>query len=168
MPSDHAVLSRLSTPADTAPSDPDALIAHILDRYHETHRREFPEAVRLARKVEAVHAGVPGCPDGLADHLALMADDLEAHQQKEERVLFPIILGGFGPTAQFPIGRMMAEHKDVEAQLAVLRELTRDFTPPADACRTWRALNDACRKIHDDLVEHMRLENEVLFAPFLG
>lgn len=167
MPSDHTVLTRSAATDAAAPTDPDALIAHILDRYHETHRREFPEAVRLARKVEAVHAGVAECPDGLADHLAVMADDLEGHQQKEERVLFPIIRNGFGPTAQFPIGRMMAEHKDVEAQLAVLRELTRDFTPPADACRTWRALNDACRKIHDDLVEHMRLENEVLFAPFL-
>jgi len=150
-----------------APTDPERLIAHILDRYHETHRREFPEAIRLARKVEAVHAGDADCPAGLADHLALMADDLEGHQQKEEQVLFPMMLGGGGPMVRFPIGRMMAEHEDVEAQLAVLRELTCDFTPPADACRSWRALSDACRKIHDDLVEHMRLENEVLFPAFL-
>ncbi|WP_334162868.1 hemerythrin domain-containing protein [Phenylobacterium sp.] len=168
MPLDDAALPGAIELAVEAPADPERLIPHILERYHETHRREFPEAVRLARKVEAVHAGDADCPAGLADHLALMSDDLEGHQQKEERVLFPMILGGFGPTAGFPIRRMMAEHEDVEAQLAVLRELTRDFTPPADACRTWRALNDACRKIHDDLVEHMRLENEVLFAPFLG
>jgi len=68
------------------------LIAHILFRYHETHRREFPEAIRLARKVEAAHVAEPECPRGLGDHLAFMADDLESHQQREEQVLFPMIL----------------------------------------------------------------------------
>ncbi|MFZ5730432.1 MAG: DUF542 domain-containing protein, partial [Pseudomonadota bacterium] len=51
------------------PSDPSALIPHILTRYHEVHRAEFPEAIRLARRVEAVHRAKDDCPHGLADHL---------------------------------------------------------------------------------------------------
>lgn len=144
------------------------LIELILTRYHETHRREFPEAIRLARKVEAVHAGDPECPRGLADHLAFMADDLESHQQREEQVLFPMILNGGSPMIRFPIGRMMAEHAEVEEQLVRLRALTHDYTAPPDACETWRALTRACRKLDSDLCEHMRLENEHLFAPFLS
>lgn len=153
----------------SARPDPEVgkLIAHILSRYHETHRREFPEAIRLSRKVEAVHIAEPECPRGLADHLAFMADDLESHQQREEQVLFPMILAGGSPMIRFPIGRMMAEHADVDAQLLRLRVITHDFVAPPAACETWRALARACRKIDNDLTEHMRLENETLFAPYL-
>lgn len=154
--------------AEPAGEDVAGLIELILTRYHETHRREFPEAIRLARKVEAVHAADAVCPRGLADHLAFMADDLESHQQREEQVLFPMILNGGGPMVRFPIGRMMAEHKDVDEQLARLRTLTHDYAAPDGACETWRALMRACRKLDCDLTEHMRLENDVLFAPFLS
>ncbi|WP_296599707.1 hemerythrin domain-containing protein [Phenylobacterium sp.] len=166
-----AIRCALMSASAGPPRAPDAnaagLIELILARYHETHRREFPEAITLARKVEAVHADAPGCPHGLADHLALMLDDLESHQQREEQVLFPMILAGGSPMIRFPIGRMMAEHEDVEVQLRDLRALTGDFACPADACGTWRALNALCRKLDADLREHMRLENELLFAPFL-
>jgi regulator of cell morphogenesis and NO signaling len=149
------------------PPNMDELIRHILERYHEVHRAEFPEAIRLARKVEAVHADQAACPRGLADHLAMMFDDLEGHQQREERMLFPTMLQGGCSVVTFPIRRMMAEHDDVHDQLAALRVLTCDHTAPEGACRSWRALVDACRKIDEDLVEHMRIENEELFAPFL-
>ena len=150
--------------------DPDtaALIDRILTCYHEPHRREFPEAIALARKVEAVHALAAECPRGLGDLLALMLDDLESHQLREEQVLFPMILAGGSPMIRFPVARMMAEHEDVEAQLEQLRALTHDFSDPPDACRTWAALTRLCRKLDADLREHMRLENEVLFAPFLS
>ena len=143
------------------------LIELIQTRYHDTHRREFPEAIRLARKVEAVHAAEPECPRGLADQLALMLDDLDSHQQREEQVLFPMLLAGGSPMVRFPIARMMAEHVDVEEQLACLRTLTHDFANPPETCEAWRALTRLCRKLDADLREHMRLENEELFAAFL-
>lgn len=143
------------------------LIRHILERYHDVHRAEFPEAIRLARRVEAVHAEHDHCPRGLADHLAMMFDELEAHQQREEKMLFPAMLQGGCSVVRFPIVRMMVEHRDQEAQLARLRILTRNHTAPEGACRSWRALVEACRKLDDDLTAHMRLENEELFAPFL-
>lgn len=159
----------LMTPRAEARPRPDiaGLIELIQTRYHDTHRRELPEAIRLARKVEAVHAAHPDRPQGLADLLALMFDDLVCHQRREEQVLFPMLLAGGSPMIRFPIARMMAEHVDVEAQLACLRELTRDFTHPPQACGTWRELTRLCRKLDADLREHMRLENEELFAPFL-
>jgi regulator of cell morphogenesis and NO signaling len=150
--------------------DPDVagLIDLIVTRYHDVHRREFPAASRLARKVEAVHADTPDCPHGLADHLAMMADELESHQQREEEVLFPMILGGNNPMIRFPVRRMLEEHVDVEEQLRVMRGLLRGYEIGPDACGTWRTLVGACRKLDCDLREHMRLENEILFAPYLG
>lgn len=159
----------LMTPTPGAKARPDAapLIGHIIERYHETHRRDFPEAMALARKVEAAHAAEPECPRGLHDLLALMFDDLESHQQREEQVLFPLILAGGSPMVRFPIARMMAEHVDVHEQLIRLRTLTHDFANPLGACDSWRALTRICRKLDADLREHMRLENEELFAPLL-
>lgn len=144
------------------------LIAHILKRYHETHRREWPELIALARKVETVHAGHDDAPRGLADLLALIADDLEAHQQKEEQILFPMMLSGAGPMIRHPIARMMIEHEDVEEQLEAMEERTGGLTPPAGACGSWRRLYEGCRKFRDDLRAHIRLEDTVLFPRFMA
>lgn len=145
-----------------------ALIDHILRRYHEVHRVQFPKAIDLARRVEAVHRDDPRCPRGLADHLAIMADHLMSHQGREEAVLFPMMLAGGHPMIRHPVARMEEEHRDVDQQLLRLARLTTDFTPPEDACGTWRALHDACREIADDLREHMRLENDILFPRFVN
>lgn len=143
------------------------LIDHIIERYHRVHMAEFPQAVALARKVEAVHALEAECPHGLADHLALMADDLAGHQRKEERVLFPMMREGGDPMLPIVIARMQLEHGDVQEQLIRLAALTKDFSPPPNACGSWRSLNQMCRKLSQDLREHMQLEDEMLFAPFL-
>lgn len=141
-----------------------ALVTHIIERYHETHRRELPYAVGLARRVERLYGADPNCPMGLADHLSRMASDLEAHQQREEQILFPMLLQSTPPELEFARRRMTVDHGDVEGQLRTLRQLTRGYTPPYDAPNSWRALHQVCRKIEVDLREHTRLENEVLFA----
>ena len=157
-----------------APGDPQAalqagaLIDHILTHYHQVHMEDFPQAIALARKVEAVHVAEAECPDGLADHLAVMADELAGHQRKEETALFPMMRDGDGPMVRIAIARMQAEHRDVVEQLTLLAVITKDFTPPQEACRTWRALNQLCRKIDRELREHMRLEDAILFPHFAG
>jgi regulator of cell morphogenesis and NO signaling len=115
-----------------------------------------------------VHVADAECPDGLADHLALMADELAGHQRKEEAALFPMMRHGGGPMVRIAIARMQAEHRDVVEQLTRLAVITKDFTPPQEACRTWRALNQLCRKIDRELREHMRLEDAILFPHFAG
>lgn len=145
-----------------------ALIDHILHRYHQVHLEDFPQAIALARKVEAVHVADAECPDGLADHLAMMADDLAGHQRKEEMALFPMMREGGGAMLRIAVARMQAEHGDLVEQLTRLSVITKDFTPPQEACRTWRALNQLCRKLDSELREHMRLEDSILFPHFTG
>lgn len=145
---------------------PEALIAHILDRFHATHRRELPQLQSLARRVEMTHAEHASCPTGLADFLAVMQDELEAHMMKEEQVLFPTLLAGGGGCAPFAIRRMRMEHDDHAAQLEKLRSLTNDFTPPESACSTWIVLYAGCAKLEQDLRGHIEFENGVLFPLF--
>jgi regulator of cell morphogenesis and NO signaling len=67
-----------------------------------------------------------------------------------------------------PIRVMLQEHDDHGANLARTRALTTDFVPPPEACTTWRALYGALEKLEADLMEHIHLENNVLFPRALG
>lgn len=168
MPFDTALAPERIPDDAWAEVGPAALIDHILRRYHEVHRAQFPAAIGLARRVETVHQDHPHCPRGLADHLAIMADHLMSHQGREEAVLFPMMQAGGHPMIRHPVARMEEEHRDVDHQLLCLAILTTDFAPPVDACGTWRALYRACHEIADDLHEHMRLENDILFPQFVA
>ena len=42
--------------------------------------------------------------------------------------------------------------------------LTNDITPPTGACVTWRALYTGLTQLREDLMQHIHLENNILFA----
>lgn len=142
------------------------LIAHVLARYHEVHRRQLPELIRLARKVEQVYGGRADCPHGLAEHLSAMAQELESHMRKEENVLFPMIVAGRGAMAAMPISVMRMEHDDHGIALRALENLSNGMQPPMDACATWRTLYADLRTFRDDLVAHIATENHLLFERY--
>ena len=58
---------------------------------------------------------------------------------------------------------MMREHDDHGDNLKRTRALTNDFTPPAEACATWRAMCEELDRLEADLMAHLHLENHVLF-----
>ncbi|WP_354686114.1 iron-sulfur cluster repair protein YtfE [Cupriavidus necator] len=147
---------------------PSALIAHILTRFHQRHREQLPELIRLARRVEQVHGDRPDCPLGLAGHLTAMLGELETHMQKEEQVLFPMLSRGMRAAAGRPIAVMRLEHDDHGQALQQLAALTNDITLPRAACNTWRALYLGLRTLREDLMEHIHLENNVLFETPAG
>jgi regulator of cell morphogenesis and NO signaling len=157
----------LSLPAERPEATSD-LIDLIEVRYHATHRRELPELVRLARRVEAVHKDHKAVPRGIADLLERMGGELEVHMKKEELILFPMMRRGGHPMIAQPIAVMLAEHDDHGVHLRELEALTNDFVAPDDACPTWRALYVGVRKLADDLMEHIHTENNVLFPRFQG
>lgn len=139
------------------------LIDHILSRYHDVHRHQLPELTRMARRVEQVHGELDTCPRGLADLLTTIHQEMESHMQKEEQVLFPMLLRGQGSQAKGPIMVMRHEHGDHSASLEQLMALTDNIRPPKGACTTWRALYTGLSEFHYDLMEHMHLENNLLF-----
>lgn len=166
----QAVVDELSTlQRPTALPDagtPAELIDHILSRYHEVHRAQLPELIRMARRVEAVHRGNPHVPVGLADALEAMHDELQSHMHKEEVVLFPMLRAGGNAFVNQPIDMMRTEHTDHGEALERIASLTNDITPPQGACNTWRALYAGLAQLSDDLVNHIHLENNVLFPQF--
>ena len=162
-----AELSALQRPTELpGNTEPGALIEHIIARYHDVHRAQLPELIRMAHRVEAVHRGNPEVPVGLGDFLERIQQELTTHMHKEEAILFPMLKSGGNPFIGQPIGMMRAEHVDHGAALDHLNALSNDATPPAGACNTWRALYAGIAQLNDDLVHHIHLENNVLFAQF--
>jgi regulator of cell morphogenesis and NO signaling len=146
---------------DTCPLD--ELVHFIVSRYHDDLRKELPELVELARKVEDRHAAKQSCPRGLADHLQSVHESVLDHLAKEEMVLFPLILSGQGIHAAGPIQAMEHEHRDHARNLERIRELTNSLTLPPEACASWQALYLRLNQLEADLMEHIHLENNVLF-----
>jgi len=139
------------------------LIEHILLHYHQDHREELPRLLAMAQKVERVHAARSDVPRGLHAHLESVLEAMEGHMQKEEQMLFPMLLSGRGAMARMPVHVMEEEHRDHGEALERTRALCAGFAAPADACGTWKALYLGLEAFEKALMDHIALENHVLF-----
>ncbi len=145
-----------------------ALIDPIETRYHATHRRELPELVSLARRVEAVHNDHKAVPRGIAVVLGRMSGRLEVHMKKDELILLPMMRRGGNPMIAKVIAVALLEHDDHATHLRELEGLTDDFAAPKDARPIRRALYVGAKKLIDDLMEHIHTGPNILFPRFLG
>lgn len=151
---------------DQVPSED--LIRHILVTFHEPLREELPRLTAMARKVYDVHRDkAPEMLSGVLNTVVGLQDELESHMDKEEQILFPMILSGQGATADGPISVMEHEHESAGAALLRLRELTNGYEVPEKACNTWRALWHGLAALEESLHEHIHLENNILFPSAL-
>jgi regulator of cell morphogenesis and NO signaling len=146
---------------DTAPLG--ELVAFIVHRYHDSLRTELPALIAMADRVERRHAATPGCPTGLRDLLECLHERVIEHIEKEERVLFPLILGHC-PGIDTPVHVLLEEHDEHGRDLNSLRLFTNGYTAPPQACPTWRALYLRLDTFETDLMQHIHLENHVLFT----
>lgn len=150
----------------------DTLCDHIVERHHDYLRRELPRLVAMSDKVARVHGDKDARLEGVAETMRQLADELERHTIKEERVLFPAIrelarseglpFMPFGTLAN-PIHAMESEHDEAGGGLERLAELTDDYTPPPWACNTYQALLDGLHDLQLDLHQHIHKENNILF-----
>ncbi len=142
----------------------DALIQHVLDRYHTSLRSELPRLMELASRVERAHAEQPDYPKGLADLLYELRVAIEGHLNKEEQILFPLIIANRARNAYMPVQVMMQEHDDHGQNLQRIRELTGDLAVPPHACATWQELYRGLGELELELMDHIHLENNILFS----
>lgn len=143
-----------------------ALVKAIVNRYHDGHRRDLEELLVLSQRVETVHAEHPDCPLGLITLLSDVRAELYPHMQKEEQILFPMMLAGGSPLIIGPITCMVGEHDEFASQLARLEALSNTFQAPPGACGTWKALYRSLAHFAEEAREHVHMENNVLFPRF--
>jgi len=148
-----------------------ALTRHIVDTHHAFMKRELPRVADLLVKVRNAHEGHHPELAELAQVFGALRAEIEGHLGKEEQVLFPLIqemeatrqagtahCGSVGN----PIRVMEHEHDNAGIALRRMRDLTNDYTVPADGCATFAALLDGLAAIERDLHEHIHKENNIL------
>jgi regulator of cell morphogenesis and NO signaling len=147
---------------------PEQLARYIVDKHHRYLRDELPRLHAMAARVAQVHGGHTPSLVEVYEVFSGMAAELAEHMMKEEQVLFPaistLVRGESAPMPlDGPIACMLHEHDDAGEALARLRELTNGYTPPPEACNTYRALFAGLAELEEDLHVHIHLENSVLF-----
>lgn len=148
------------------------LADHIIRTHHDYLRTALPRLTQLTEKVRSAHGERHIELIELADIFAAFRYGLEQHMEKEERVLFPLIkqLAQGITSSEFhcgsvnnPVHVMEREHEEAGEALVRMRVLTNDFTAPADACNTYRAMLDALTELEADMHRHVHKENSILF-----
>ena len=148
------------------------LIDHILVDHHAYLRIEMPRLEIMIGKVVAAHGQrEPHLAEVQSVYQGLRAE-LEQHMMKEEQILFPLMreletartrpVSHCG-SVENPIRVMIMEHEHAGDALGRLRQLTKDYTAPPEACNTYRALLDGLREMEGDLHRHIHEENNILF-----
>lgn len=149
------------------------LCDHIVNTHHDYLRRELPRLTELAEKVAKGHGGNHPEMIPVRDTLAEFRAEIEMHAVKEEKILFPLIKVlensrtrpqmHCGGTVKNPIAVMESEHESAGSALVRMRSLTHDFTPPEDACNTFRVLLAGLSELEADMHQHIHKENNILF-----
>ena len=130
-------------------------ITHFL----EDHTKQFPELAELDTIIKR------------------MINEIPPHMLQEEEIIFPYIKQIYHAwrnkesyanllirTLRKPVEEMMLkEHEITGKRLRRMRELTNDYTPPQNACIKHRVLFSKLKELDFDLVQHIHLENNILF-----
>jgi regulator of cell morphogenesis and NO signaling len=149
-----------------------ALADHIVATHHQYLREVLPRLTLLIDKVVRAHGERHSELLRLQERFRFFRCELEAHMAKEERVLFPMcreleavqtLPGMHCGSVDNPIRVVMREHDDAGSTLAAMRELTHDFTPPEDACITYRTMLEGLADLERDMHLHVHKENNILF-----
>ena len=133
-------------------------IQPYLDKICRVHGEHHPELFEIKNEFNA------------------SAGELDAHMKKEELILFPFIrkmvkvkqensnveAANFG-TVKNPIQMMMDEHTVEGNRFRRIEELSNNYTPPQDACNTYRVSFALLKEFEQDLHLHIHLENNILF-----
>lgn len=154
----------------------DLLADYIEKTHHRYIETKIPEITPYLNKIVRVH-GERHPELAVVEKLFLeSARDLTAHLRKEELMLFPYIRqlvktqlsGGKLPQAKMGtttamVNQMEHEHEAEGERFRNISELTGDYTPPEDACNTYRVTLSLLKEFEEDLHRHIHLENNILF-----
>jgi regulator of cell morphogenesis and NO signaling len=160
---------------------PDFLADYIYNKHHQYYYDEAPVIVDLLTKVVGHHGEkYPQLQEAYRLFVTL-AQELNAHFAKEEKVLFPFIKAlvrakQTGNVEQLnnqfslsePVQMMESDHEAAGEILAGLNEATDNYTAPEGACNSFQFLYKKLKELEEDLHQHIHLENNILFPKALA
>lgn len=155
---------------------PTLLIEYIIEKHHAYIEEKTPVLLQFLDKLGKVHGERHPELFEINALFKMSAGDLAQHMKKEELILFPFIQKmvkaqkenqpiqepNFG-IVENPIAMMKDEHTIEGERFDKIATLTDGFTPPEDACSTYKVTYQMLKEFEQDLHKHIHLENNILF-----
>jgi len=152
------------------------LCDYILNTHHAYVKNEMPQIYAYLQKISSKHGDRHPELYQIFQTFSAVKEEMEGHMKKEELILFPRIkellklannenanLQLNITYLQSPITIMEQEHDHAGTLLNDIRIFSNDYTPPQDACTTYRLSFAALQAFELDLHQHVHLENNILF-----
>ncbi|NGX42366.1 MAG: Iron-sulfur cluster repair protein YtfE [Chlamydiae bacterium] len=149
------------------------LIDHIQTTYHSYLVEELPKLTQLVEKVARVHGDKHPELLEIRDIYSKLQAELMVHMGKEDDLVFPAIkkieaAQTEGTQLKQPILELEQEHDAAGNALHKLRSLTRNYTPPENACNSYLALFSRLEELETSMHHHVHKENSILFPRALA
>jgi regulator of cell morphogenesis and NO signaling len=171
----EAVGNNCEVPVDFGKMTLTKLADYIVSKHHAYVKAEMPQILAYLERVAMKHGDRHPEMRKVFEIFSAIKNELEEHLDKEELILFPRIEVAEEETSekrtgnmdvfyvQHPIEIMEAEHEKAGQLIGEIRQLTDNYTPPKDACTTYRLSFAALQAFESDLHQHVHLENNILF-----
>ena len=154
----------------------DLLADYIEKTHHRYVEDKSPELMAYLEKISDVHGKNHNELYEIKELMLQTVGNMTQHMKKEELMLFPFIRKmekakrtgellqkpSFG-SIQTPINEMESEHSAEGDRFRDIETLSNNYTPPEDACNTYRVTFALLKEFQDDLHLHIHLENNILF-----
>ncbi len=151
----------------------DLVVDYIEKKHHRYVTDKILEIRPYLQKIVAVHGSQHPELNEIETLFHQSADDLTIHMKKEELILFPYIRKmSVNPTntaqppfgsVKNPIAMMHHDHDEEGERFRKISQLSQNYTPPANACNTYKTTFALLQEFEDDLHRHIHLENNILF-----
>lgn len=154
----------------------DLLADYIEKKHHRYVEEKTLEIKPYLDKICRVHGERHPELFEINGHFNATAGELAKHMKKEELILFPSVRKMVkakqenskwetpkSGTVQNPIQMMMDEHTTEGDRFRKIETLSNNYTPPEDACNTYRVTIALLKEFEQDLHLHIHLENNILF-----
>ena len=147
------------------------LVDYIVNIHHDYIRKNDTVLTELSEKVASRHGDNHEELIFIKELVEKALCELNVHMKKEEHILFPYIKQlenneqktvGFHPITE-PISVMENDHDIVGKLFQDIRQLSNNYTPPANACNSYKLLFHKLEEFENDLHIHVHLENNILF-----
>lgn len=143
-----------------------SIIKYIQRRYHEDLKDELPVLAPYVKKVADENESL----SEVGEIFKSLRKSMAEHSEEEDVNVFPLLESYIDDPSESKrealkprVEKIRNEHRDITDFFHRLREITNDFTPYAGATGVLRLVYDRLERLERDTLDHIHLENNILF-----
>lgn len=154
----------------------DLLVDYVLKIYHRDALEMMPIIQELLDSVETMHSDTHPEIHEVKELFTASVYDLDVHFQKEENVLYPYVIDMYNAVANgstpepihcgsvaHPISVMVNDHEGETERYERISSLTDNYATSDNNSNIYNLLMSKLQIFNKALLEHIYLENEIIF-----